>query len=432
MATSPTDVAHVLRRAGFVATPARIAELAPLDRPALVEAVLDTTDAPPAVAPPALVDPALSEYQKWVATTQWWLDRMATAPAPVVEKMTLFWHGHFVSGQGKVFHMPSMYAQNALYRSKALGDFQSLTQTMALQPAMLDYLDNARNRVGGPNQNFARELMELFTLGVGTYSEPDVDASSAAWTGYGLDYDTWTYVYRPSWHDGGQKTFMGVTRAWTGPEIIDHLLTDATTRPIAGRFIARKVWTYLAHPNPSPTLVNELGAGFASDLNVKNLLRAVFLRPEFWTDAARLGLVRSPIEWVVAVMRATGLNAATANPQWWLGAMGQSPFDPPNVSGWRSNGYWISSSAAAAKAAFARYVTWRAMDAGVLADVSSLTPAAAVQAAFDLCQLDRATAHTRSTLEAFVAAQRSVPGQSWAVRPNLLTLVLLTPEMQLA
>lgn len=432
MPTPAADVAHLLRRAGFGGTPARIAQLTPLDRAQVVEAVLDPTGAPADVAPPALADPAVSEYQRWVATTQWWLDRMATSPAPLVEKMTLFWHGHFVSGQGKIFDMGAMYRQNALYRSLALGDFRQLTSRMALEPAMLDYLDNRLNRVGTPNQNFARELMELFTIGVGNYTESDVDASARAWTGHTIDPTTLQYTFRSSWHDTGLKTFMGVTRNWDGPEIIDHLLTDATTRPKVARFVARKVWLWFAGPEPAPATLTTIADAFAARLDITDLLRAVFNHPDFWSPAVRQGLVRQPVDFVVAVMRATGLPASEANPQWWISEMGQEPFDPPKVSGWRTNGYWISTAAASARAGFVRYVTWKARANGVLEGSLSATPSAAVQMAFDLFGIDQPSSRTRSQLESWVTAQRAARGQSWAVAPNLLTLVPLTPEFQLA
>ncbi|MCU0309719.1 MAG: DUF1800 domain-containing protein [Acidimicrobiales bacterium] len=431
MPTPAADVAHLLRRAGFGGTPARIAELGALDRVDLVDAVLSTTGAPADDPPAAIADPAVDQYPKWVAATQWWLDRMATSPTPIVEKMTLFWHGHFVSGQGKVFDMDWMVRQNRLYRSLALGSFPTLTQKMAIEPAMLDYLDNRRNRAGQPNQNFARELMELFTIGVGNYTEADVDAAAKAWTGHRINDTTRQYELYAPWHDTTQKTFMGVTKNWDGPDIIDHLLTNATTRALAARFVARKLWLFLVGPEPSSATLTTIATAFASQLDIRALLRAIFLHDDFWTTTARQGLVRSPIEFAVGVMRATGLAGVDANPQWWLGSMGQEPFDPPNVSGWRTNGYWISTSAASARAGFVRYVTWRARDRGVLASTLSATPTVAVQQAFDTFAVDRASARTRSVLEAWVSAQRSA-GQSWAVQPNLLTLVPLTPEFQLA
>ena len=432
MPTPAADVAHLLRRAGFGGTAARIAELSLLDRGALVDAVLSSAAAPPADPPAVLADPAVGDYEKWVACTQWWLDRMATSPAPIVEKMTLFWHGHFVSGRGKVGNMGLMYGQNALYRSLALGDFAELTRRMAIDPAMLDYLDNRLNRVGSPNQNFARELMELFTIGVGNYTEADVDASARAWTGHRINSTTGSYEFYAPWHDTGQKTFMGITKNWDGPDIIDHLLTNATTRALVARFVARKLWLFLAGPNPSNSTLTTIADAFAANLDITDLLRAIFLHADFWTTATRQGLVRSPIEFVVAVMRSTGLDAATANPQWWLESMGQEPFDPPNVSGWRTNGYWISTSSASARAGFVRYVTWRARDAGVLADtLEPTTPAEGVQKAFDAFGVNQPSARTRSILESWVTAQRAARA-SWAVQPNLLTLVPLTPEFQLA
>ena len=431
MPTPAADVAHLLRRAGFGGSPSRIAELTALDRPALVDAVLSTAGAPADPPPAAIADPAVDQYPKWVAATQWWLDRMATSPTPLVEKMTLFWHGHFVSGQDKVFDMDWMVRQNRLYRSLALGDFAQLAGRMAVEPAMLDYLDNRLNRVGNPNQNFARELMELFTIGVGNYTEADVDASAQAWTGHTIDKDRRAYSFDAGWHDTSQKTFMGVTRNWDGPEIIDHLLTTPATRALTARFVARKLWLFLAGPEPSPTTLTTIANAFAARLNTTDLLRALFLHNDFWTAPVRQGLVRSPVEFAVGVMRATSLDGATANPQWWLESMGQKPFDPPNVSGWRTNGYWISTSAASARAGFARYVTWRARDRGILASTLDVNPATAVQQAFDTFGVDRATSRTRSILEAWVAAQRTAK-QSWAVQPNLLTLVPLTPEFQLA
>lgn len=432
MPTPAADVAHLLRRAGFGGTPARIAELSALDRPALVDAVLATTGAPADVPPPILADSAAGDYDKWVATTQWWLDRMATSPAPLVEKMTLFWHGHFVSGRGKVGNMGWMYDQNALFRSLAMGDFAELTRRMALDPAMLDYLDNRLNRVGSPNQNFARELMELFTIGVGNYTEADVDASARAWTGHRINSTTGAYEFYAPWHDTGQKTFMGITKNWDGPEIIDHLLTNATTRALTARFVARKLWLFLAGPAPSSSTLTTIADVFAVSFNITDLLRAIFLHADFWTTATRQGLVRSPIDFVVAVMRSTGLDAANANPQWWLESMGQEPFDPPNVAGWKTNGYWISTSSASARAGFVRYITWRARDAGVLAaTLEPTTPAAGVQMAFDTFGINLPSSRTRGILETWVAAQRTAK-QSWAVQPNLITLVPLTPEFQLA
>ena len=431
MPTAAADIAHLCRRAEFGASPARVAQLAALDRDAAVEAVLATSSAPADVRPAFLDQGDLEEWQKIFMLVQWWLDRMATSATPLVEKMTLFWHGHFVSGSEKVYDGDYLYRQNRLYRSLALGDLRQLTQAMAVEPAMLQYLDNDRNRIGQPNENFARELMELFTIGVGHYSEDDVKASARAWTGHGLDWDGRRYVFRSSWHDSGAKTFMGITKDWDGPDIIDHLLGSPTTKPLAARFLARKLWLFFAGPEPAPATLDQLAAAYADRWSTTDLLRALFTHPDFWSAEVRQGLVRSPVDYAVAIMRATGLDAGAANPQWWLRQMGQIPFDPPNVSGWRTNGYWISTSATAARADFARYVTWRARETGLLDEALTASPTDAVQLAFDTFSVDRATDRTRARLERWVADQRT-GYQGWAVAPNLLTLVPLTPEFQLA
>ena len=190
-----TELAHLLRRTEYVAKPARIAEFT--DTPAhawtrseVVDNILDVTTP---VAIPAYIDHDIDGegYQQWVYAVQWWLDRMVDSPKPMQEKMTWFWHGHFCSSWDKVSSAWAMLNQNRLFRDSAFGNFRTMTQTMSIQPAMLFYLDNLDNVKTSPNQNFARELMELFTLGVvdqngqPNYSENDVSAAAAAWTGHG-------------------------------------------------------------------------------------------------------------------------------------------------------------------------------------------------------------------------------------------------------
>src|SRR6185436_2636960 len=175
---------------------------------------------------------------------QWWLDRMATVPHPLQEKLALFWHGHFATQYSKVGSAQEMYDQNHLFRTAGAGSFESLVQQMSLQVAMLIYLDNDPNSKGSPNENFARELMELFTLGVNEYTQADIVASARAWSGHNcLDDDRTQYHFYPTRHDDTNKTFMGVTQNWDGPDIINFLLRDDPTRKnIAARFMATKLW----------------------------------------------------------------------------------------------------------------------------------------------------------------------------------------------
>ena len=273
---------------------------------------------------------------------------MATTTTPLQEKLTLFWHGHFATANYKVADTRLMYLQNALFRSMATGNFRDLVQQMSLQPAMLIWLDNDPNEKGSPNENFARELMELFTLGVDQYTQDDVVASARAWTGHNtLDSDRTQYHFYPHRHDNGLKTFMGVTQNWDGPDIINFILRDDPThKQIAARVHRqRRCGRSSRTRTPTTAIVTTLADAFlGADLSIAELVRAIFNHPAFLSAAAKQGLVRSPAEWVVACMRAVGMSADDANPQWWMADMGQQLFEPPNVSGWRPNEYWLTTS----------------------------------------------------------------------------------------
>jgi uncharacterized protein (DUF1800 family) len=377
---------------------------------------------------------------------------MRTVPSPLQEKLTLFWHGHFATGQEKVNSARDMYDQNHLFRTAGLGGFEALVQQMSVQVAMLVYLDNEPNEKGSPNENFARELLELFTLGVNQYTQDDIVAAAKAWTGHNVDYSVSPrrYWFYPSRHDTTNKTFMGVTRNWDGPEIITHVLTQEPHRTTAARFMAKKLWTFFAYPNPGAALVDELAGVFVgSTLDVRTLLRAIFLHPEFYSTQARQGLVRGPVEWVVACLNATGLTAAQTNPQWWMEHMGQQLFYPPNVAGWKNNAYWVNSTALWARADFARNLTWRAYNAGFLTEVMArdasnqhvMTSADAVDLAYGKFGLDPAwdevSPYIRGVLVNWLDGQRAAeyaPTWSWRAYAaiHLSTMMMLTPEVQLA
>ncbi len=377
---------------------------------------------------------------------------MATVPKPLQEKLTLFWHGHFATQASKVGSAVDMFDQNHLFRTAGAGSFESLVQQMSLQVAMLIYLDNDPNSKGAPNENFARELMELFTLGVNEYTQDDVVASARAWTGHNVDYGAEPRVYRfyPNRHDSDPKTFMGETRNWDGPEVITRILTVEPQRSIAARFIARKLWTFFASPNPDSTVLDALVAAFVgSNLDVRALLRAIFLRPEFFSPTARTGLVRSPVEWIVTCLRSVGLTAVATNPQWWMEEMGQVLFEPPNVAGWKNNAYWLNSTALWARADFARNLTWRAHAGGFLAEIVArdaadhhvMTPTQAVDLALARFGRDPAVAPVspwvRSVLVAWLAGQRATeaaPTYSWHdwASINLTTMTMLAPDVLMA
>ena len=194
--TPRQDVAHLLRRAGFGGLPAEIDALTPLSLPEVVDSVLDLTHAPGVVLPDLTT--TTDEYTRWVMVNTWWTERMRTTAAPIQERMTLFWHNHFPSSRSKVESVALLVQQNQLFRNLGMGSFRDLTQAVAVDPAMLWYLDNYKNVKGAVNENFARELMELVTLGVNQYTQDDIVASAKAWTGHGFggSYPNYTYAVR--------------------------------------------------------------------------------------------------------------------------------------------------------------------------------------------------------------------------------------------
>lgn len=430
----PSQIAHLLRRTEYVARPSRVAELSPLALDAAVDNILNFDPTPVSLPVGLTVRVADNAgYLQWVDAVKWWVDRMVDSPKPLQEKMTFFWHGHFTSSWDKVGEGFLMAAQNKLYRDNAVGNFRVLAQAMALQPAMLIYLDNADNEAGSPNQNFARELMELFLLGVGNYSEDDVVAAAQAWTGYTINQDAFTYEFHGNIHDYSQKWFFGELKDWAGPQIIDKILDFKGT--IVSRYIAKKLWEYFAHQNPPTAVLDAIAPGFAADWNIKSLLKAMFLRPEFYATTARQGMVRNPVEWMTAVMYHTGLRSEQLHPQWFLEGMGQEPFNPPNVSGWRPNGYWINTSSFARRATFARQATWHLRDSNnpnpfsaLLNAVPSQTISAAIDSVCGIFDLLPLSAATRTAMTTYLTTQRAAQ-KGWWEPTNLLTMAMIAPEL---
>ena len=260
MPVSDDDLAHLLRRTEFVVRPARFASLKAMAT--LAEVVDDIIDFAPNGNPPLPAyfqsEDTNSGWDQYVEGCNFWINNMVSKPRPFQEKMTLFWHGHFVSAWwdvGKGFHMMQ---QTQMYRQNALGNFLTLTQAMAIDRAMLVYLSNAQNVKGSPNQNFARELMELFTLGVGNYTEGDVEAAARAWTGYNADWPEYVSTFYPDRHDTGQKTFFGTTKAWTGPQIITEILQTnrdeaRSSRPVSSPRSCGSSWRTPPRPQPCST-----------------------------------------------------------------------------------------------------------------------------------------------------------------------------------
>jgi uncharacterized protein (DUF1800 family) len=439
MVADPADVAHLLRRAEFVVRPERIAALSALSRDAAVDDVVNLAlNGTPQLDPSFLVEGADS-WAQYTKACSWWIARMTTVPRPLQEKLTLFWHGHFTSSWYDVHKGFQMMIQNQLFRTDGFGSFRALTQKVAVDPAMLVYLSNADNVKGQPNQNFARELMELFTLGVGNYAEEDVNTSAKAWTGFNYNRNTLSYEYRDTRHDASGGPFFGVTKAWTGPQIIDAILT---TKPdVVAKFIVRKLWEFLAYVNPAQAIVDELAATFSgSGFDVRTVVTALLKRPEFYSDTAKAGLVRTPIEYLAALTYHTGISAEDLGAAWRLESTGQAMYRPPNVAGWKPNGYWLNSSAISGRSGFADSAAWRLADGTTwdsLAVSRSATRAADANAAVDavanLFGLTAALGRTMApaTRQALVDWHMTETNGYYRKR-NLLFMAMVVPEMNVA
>jgi len=360
------EARHLLARTGFGPTLAEVRAFSVLDRREAVERLL------------AAPERAQSEPPAWTSDTEvlvrrrptreelvalntaqlvqvselrgWWLNEMITTPAPLVERMTLFWHNHFTSGRQKVRFPQLMYRQNALLREHALGNFGALLHAVSRDPAMMIYLDTASNRRGQPNENFAREVMELFTLGEGHYSETDIREAARAFTGWSLD-GRHEFVMRRSLHDDGEKTVMGRSGRFEGDDVLDILLAQ----PRTAQFITEKLWREFVSPEPDPAEVGRIAGIFrASGYEVRAALRELLLSPAFWAQHNRASLIKSPAEYVAGMLRQFGIPVANAMPfAAAMVGMGQTLFDPPNVKGWPGGESWINAATLLTRKQFA-------------------------------------------------------------------------------
>jgi uncharacterized protein (DUF1800 family) len=365
------DARHLLNRAGFGATQGEIQRAVGKTREQAVRNLLDGSRTSAVNPPPAWTtdtgalryprrEPDATDIEKKMFQQEqvreglelrgWWVGEMLSTPSPITERMTLFWHNHFVSSQQKVKLAELMYKQNATLRANALGNFATLLHAIARDPAMVIYLDNAQNRKGSPNENFAREVMELFTVGEGHYSEQDIKEAARAFTGWSLDRQTGQFVFRPFIHDYGVKTVLGRTGNLDGDQVLDILLGE----PATAEFITRKLWREFVSPDPDETAIRRIAQRFRdSRYDIKVALHDLFTSDAFYARENRAVLVKSPIELVVGTLRQFDMKPGEVTPFAVAAAgMGQNLFAPPNVKGWPGQETWINASTLLARKQF--------------------------------------------------------------------------------
>ena len=367
LVTDRQRIQHLLRRAGFGYSPDELSEYLALGLEGAIDRLLN----------PELVDDGFAEnavaalraraLQHPPTNTMAWHTRMVLTNRPLLEKMTFFWHDHFANSYRKVNYPGFMLLQNETLRAGAMGKFRDLTLAMTRDPAMLWYLDNRLSSAKAPNENFARELFELFTLGEGVgYTEKDIRESARALTGWrttqtkppaGVTYPEPTgAVFMPKQFDSGIKTVLGKTGRF-GDEDVIRIVTD---RPECAELIGRKMWQFFAVKNPTPEmLARTTKAYFTNDTSIREMLRVILRAPEMYSDGAYRWRIKSPVEHVVQTVRTFGLIDRMDRIKNDTTVQGQELFDPPTVAGWDWGYPWINSNTVLARASFANDVVRR-------------------------------------------------------------------------
>jgi uncharacterized protein (DUF1800 family) len=394
--------AHLLERAGFGGTPGEIEHLAnlspgeavaelvdyrrisatalpefeesgfwepsfkqfPVSRPAATELAERTSESMGVKVKPAgnrPLQPVTNRFFYWLRATvletrrlgYWWLDRMVRTSRPLEEKMALFWHGHFATSEEKLRDYRKIELQIATLRAHATGNFGALLVAVAKDPAMLVFLDAAQNVKGAPNENFGREVMELFTMGVGNYTEDDIREAARAFTGWGND--DLTFVIDAAKHDAGHKKFLGREGNFTGEDILAIILEQKQT----AIYIASKLYRFFVREEISPAFAETLGNLLRDNrYEIAPFLRTIFLSEDFYAEPSVATHIKSPTELIVSTYRKLGLRELPTIPDPYTVSktLGQVLLYPPTVAGWSQGRSWITPGLLFERANFAREV----------------------------------------------------------------------------
>jgi uncharacterized protein (DUF1800 family) len=381
---------HLLSRTSFGGTPALAAALAARPLPDAIAALIrEATKAPAPARPGWVKEPWVNTERVYPETTPaermenhrkagerqarerdglrcWWLDHMIRTKAPLREVMTLFWHGHFTTEARRMFVAQPLYTQNVVLRAHALGSFRELLGAVTLDAAMMMYLSLEDSDAKKPNENFARELLELFTVGIGNYTENDIKEVARALTGWTLDAapgtakrplvkdaprafcrDGLVPTFVKEKHDAGEKTVLGKTGRFGVPDVLDLV----AAHPATARFVSGKLVTYFGVADPKNALRDRMAAEFTATAgNIAAVLKVLLAAPEFFAEESRGTLIKAPVHLLVGTCRLLGLDVtATPSLAQVTAAMGQELFNPPNVKGWPGGRDWISSGTLAVR-----------------------------------------------------------------------------------
>ena len=359
--------AHLLNRAGFGGTLEEIKKLHAMGHAQAVASLLNAGEEADLFPSPELTTPALyhdrqqamkelpenerqafkklynrDEGEEISSVRQWWLNRMRYSPFAAREKAVLFWHGHWASSIDKVKWPVQMWQQNETLRAHAFGPIPDFAKEISRDPAMIKYLDLNSSTAAKPNENFARELMELFLLGEGNYSETDIQQSAKAFTGYRINPITGVFHLDAKQNNTGNKSFFGKTGNFSGDDIIDII----TSQPRCAEYLTEKIWIFYAGTPPTPTTLHDLSQIYRqSGLNTGRLLKSIFMNRDFYSPTVVRHQIKSPVQWVIQTCKTLDIPLPKApHTENILRQLGQQLLAPPNVKGWDGGRAWISSS----------------------------------------------------------------------------------------
>ena len=357
-------VAHLLRRAGFGATRSEIDRAASQGYEVAVGELLH-----PESQPDLEIEDLIRRYHTdqnslmlLESSQGYWLYRIINTRRPLEEKMALFWHGLFATAYGKLNHAKAVVNQTHTFRRHGLGNFADILLELSRDPAMIFWLDNKDNHKDAPNENYGRELLELFSMGIGNYTEDDVKAAARSFTGWTIDNTQymsirasrdsfwpygridWQFRYRDDDHDDREKTFLGHTGTFNGQEIIDIIVRQ----PATAHYIASKLYNFFVSDRPDEEAIGMLADEFTrTEGDIRSVMRLLFLSDFFSEESARLARVKSPAELVGGTARLAGSHRT---PEWTIcnlamdvNFMGQEILNPPTVEGWHTGIEWIDT-----------------------------------------------------------------------------------------
>lgn len=354
--TESTWIAQLLRRAGFGFTPAEFKYYKSLGYEGTLHELLNPKNVDNSDLEKAIADQSF-DFTNPNDLRRWWLYRMSFTRRPLEEKMTLFLHGHFATSDRKVRNPHAMYLQNLLFRKYALGDFHQLLLNVSKDPAMIVWLDNQQNRKGKPNENYAREVMELFTIGIGNYTENDIKEAAKAFTGWHTRPEG--FFFNKNQHDFGPKTFLCVTGNLNGDDIVSILVKH----PQAGRFLARKLITFFAYDNPEKNFVERVATAYRDNKYcLAPMLKTIFSDKSFLSERTYHAKIKSPAELVVGSLKTLQIENLDNDLPQMMAAMGQDLFHPPSVKGWDGGEAWISSDTMMERFNFAARIVSNRLD----------------------------------------------------------------------